>query len=103
MYQFSMKWFKALFTKSFSYSEKVKDTKGRIKQLQQDFRKVLYSNVCRSLFEQHKLMFAFSLAIKISDQGSTEDSENFSKKLKELENFQKQHEQTGKNVSGANL
>lgn len=82
-----MKWFKNLFSLSFTYSEKVKDIKGRISQLKEDFRKVIYSNVCRSLFEQHKLMFAFSLAIKISVQGNSEDSESFNKKLKELENI----------------
>lgn len=31
MYQFSMKWYRDLFEKSFTYSEKVKDTKGRVK------------------------------------------------------------------------
>ena len=52
MYQFSMKWFKDLFNQSFSFSaEKVKDHKGRIKQLKNDFRVVLFTNVCRSLFE----------------------------------------------------
>ena len=52
MYQFSMKWFKELFVQSFSYSpEKIKDIRGRVKQLKQDFLKVLYANVCRSLFE----------------------------------------------------
>ena len=61
MYQFSMKWFRELFEKSFSFSElKIKEVKGRVKQLKADFTKVLYANVCRSLFEQHKLMFAFA-------------------------------------------
>ena len=31
MYQFSMRWFRELLEKSFGYSEKVKDTKGRVK------------------------------------------------------------------------
>jgi dynein heavy chain len=67
-----MKWFRELFEKSFTYSEtKVKDVRGRVKQLKTDFRKVLYGNVCRSLFEQHKLMFAFSMAVKLNIEGDT--------------------------------
>lgn len=31
MYQFSMKWFRENYVKSFSYSERIKDSKGRIK------------------------------------------------------------------------
>lgn len=83
MYQFSMKWFKELFERSFTYSDKVRDTKGRVKQLKNDFRKVLYSNVCRSLFEQHKLMFAFTMAIKLYQTENEEES--FGNKLKELD------------------
>lgn len=89
MYQFSMKYFRELFIKSFSVTEKVKDTKGRVRQLKSDFLKVLYSNVCRSLFEKHKLMFAFNMAIKLHlDDGHSsgdEKRDNFNKKLKELE------------------
>lgn len=77
MYQWSMKWFRELFTLSFTYSEKIKETKARIKQLKGDFTKVLYSNVCRSLFEHHKLMFAFSISIKLNEE-SNEKALNFS-------------------------
>lgn len=78
-----MRFFRDLFEKSFTYSEKVKDTKGRVKQLKNDFRKVLYSNICRSIFEQHKLMFAFSMAIKLYEETSSKN--NFDKKLQELD------------------
>ena len=62
-----MKWFKDLYNSSFTFSEeKVRDPKGRIKQLKNDFRTVLFTNVCRSLFEQHKLMFALSMALKLN-------------------------------------
>jgi len=56
-----MKWFRELFEKSFTISaeNRVKEVKGRVKQLKEDFLIVLYENICRSLFEQHKLMFAF--------------------------------------------
>lgn len=84
-----MKWYRSLFELSFTYSpEKIKESKARVRQLKQDFRKVLFSKVCRSLFEQHKLMFAFSMAIKLNtDDGSQSggQDDNFNRKLKELE------------------
>lgn len=93
MYQFSMKWFKELFVLSFTYSpDKVKDTKGRVKQLKTDFLKVLYSNVCMSLFEQHKLMFAFNMAIKLNEEDEdTHTKEHGGLKIKEVEMLQHMH------------
>lgn len=44
---------------------------------------VLYKNVCRSLFEHHKLMFAFLMAIKIFEEDS--NLIDFANKLHELE------------------
>jgi dynein heavy chain len=91
MYQFSMKYYRELFVKSFGVSgdSKVKEIKGRVRQLKSEFLKVLYSNVCRSLFEKHKLMFAFNMAIKVHlDDGHSSGDEKrdlFNKKLKELE------------------
>jgi len=89
MYQFSMKYFRELFVHSFTVSEKGKDTKSRVRQLKADFLKILYSNICRSLFEKHKLMFAFNMAIKLHlDDGHSSGDEKrdmFNKKLKELE------------------
>jgi len=37
----------------------------RIKQLNDYFSLSLYRNVCRSLFERHKLLFSFLLCTKI--------------------------------------
>uniref|UniRef100_A0A8C7H2S6 Dynein axonemal heavy chain 1 n=1 Tax=Oncorhynchus kisutch TaxID=8019 RepID=A0A8C7H2S6_ONCKI len=57
MYQYSLEWFLSIFinvkivAKHFS----------RIISINEFFTFSLYSNVCRSLFEKHKLMFAFLL------------------------------------------
>uniref|UniRef100_A0A8B9L8A4 Dynein, axonemal, heavy chain 1 n=1 Tax=Astyanax mexicanus TaxID=7994 RepID=A0A8B9L8A4_ASTMX len=53
MYQYSLEWFLGIF---------LADTlEQRIININEYFTFSLYSNVCRSLFEKHKLMFAFLL------------------------------------------
>lgn len=39
--------------------------KERIVNINEHFTFNLYSNVCRSLFEKHKLLFAFLLTVRI--------------------------------------
>ena len=41
------------------------ELKDRLENLNNHFTYLLYDSICRSLFERHKLLFAFSLAIKI--------------------------------------
>ncbi len=66
MYQYSLEWFTALFLKAIDRTEVVpKDSKATAKNLNSTFTLVLFENVCRSLFEQHKLMFSFLLASRI--------------------------------------
>ena len=39
---------------------------GRILNLNENFTLAVYHNICRSLFEKHKLLFAFILCVKVS-------------------------------------
>jgi hypothetical protein len=39
----------------------------RVMQLKTEFREILYRNVCMSLYESHKLLFAFFIALKIHE------------------------------------
>uniref|UniRef100_A0A6I8PQA7 Dynein axonemal heavy chain 1 n=1 Tax=Ornithorhynchus anatinus TaxID=9258 RepID=A0A6I8PQA7_ORNAN len=61
MYQYSLEWFLKIFLSSITNSEKTDSVKRRIENINKYLTYSLYSNVCRSLFEKHKLMFAFLL------------------------------------------
>jgi dynein heavy chain len=65
MYQYSLPWFKNLFCMGCGNAEKSADLPTRLNSLNEYFTYSIYQNVCRSLFEVHKLLFSFLLCIKI--------------------------------------
>jgi dynein heavy chain len=65
MYQYSLEWFTRIFLGSIQQAAKADTLKERIHNINEHFTFNLYSNVCRSLFEKHKLLFAFLLAVRI--------------------------------------
>ncbi|XP_035886761.1 dynein heavy chain 1, axonemal isoform X2 [Phyllostomus discolor] len=65
MYQYSLEWFLNIFLSGITNSERADNLKKRIANINRYLTYSLYSNVCRSLFEKHKLMFAFLLCARI--------------------------------------
>ena len=40
----------------------------RAQEITNEFRQILYRDVCMSLFEKHKLLFAFFIALKVFEK-----------------------------------
>ncbi|XP_026674744.1 dynein heavy chain 1, axonemal-like [Ceratina calcarata] len=65
MYQYSLEWFVEIFNNSIVATEKSPDIQMRVANINHKFMFSLFSNVCRSLFERHKLHFAFLVCARI--------------------------------------
>jgi dynein heavy chain len=65
MYQYSLEYFVNLFQGRLRDSEKSDDVKKRIFILLNDVTRCIYLNICRGLFEDHKMLFSFLICVQI--------------------------------------
>lgn len=78
MYQYSLPWFTDLFVASIKNSAPAgSDIAKRIGNINAHFTYSIYKNVCRSLFERHKLLFSFLMTIKVLQGDGAVDPEEW--------------------------
>jgi len=65
MYQYSLSWYIALFERAIADAPGSDDLRTRLQALQDENTASVYRNICRSLYEKDKLLFAFLLCAKI--------------------------------------
>ncbi|CEM19434.1 unnamed protein product [Vitrella brassicaformis CCMP3155] len=65
MYQYSLDYFVGLFNQRLAKSQKSDVIEGRLSILLTDITTKFYENICRGLFERHKLLYSFLNAVSI--------------------------------------
>ena len=73
MYQFSLQWFKGLYVQCIRTSQPSQEITTRLQSLNDFLTYQVYKNVCRSLFERHKMLFSFLVAVRILQQDDVMD------------------------------
>ena len=77
MYQYSLNWFVQLFARSIYEAARSDNFEERLVNLNESATYMLYVNICRSLFEMHKLMFSFLLCVRIQQKAGLVDEEEW--------------------------
>jgi dynein heavy chain len=76
MYQYSLNYFIKLFKQIIVNSEPSEDVEKRVKILISTITELVYTNICRGLFNTHKLIFSFLIAFQIcKNMGEITDQE----------------------------
>ena len=65
MYQYSLSYFVRMFNHCIDAAEKSEELEERLRNLNDYITLFMYQNVCRGLFEEHKLMFSFLMCTSI--------------------------------------
>lgn len=65
MYQFSLSYFKKLFSIAIETSTPSKDQTERIENICEAITKLMFTDICRGLFESHKKIYSFLMCTAI--------------------------------------
>ena len=69
MYQYSLKYFRGILEMALnSAGPELKSKEKRKAFFRDKFTELLYTNICRSLFEVDKLLYSFLMTLKIKDE-----------------------------------
>ena len=64
-YEYSLTWFNRMYSRSVEAAEKSTFVEQRIENVSDQLNLIVYSNVCRGLYEKDKLIFSLLLAVAI--------------------------------------
>ena len=73
MYQYSLQYITKLFNTAIHSAQNSEDLEQRINNLIENLTRHIFTNVCRGLFEEHKLIFSFLISVSIRKQAKLLD------------------------------
>lgn len=71
MYQFSLSYFKKLFSNAIENAQANAEQAIRIENILDSITKIMFTDICRGLFESHKKIYSFLICTAIRRENKT--------------------------------